>query len=178
MLFFSSALEPDAFRCEIPQCDDGVVDPSFSDVPSSIFPLDDDDDEDYCQYYPPFANASSDTCFSKSVFDLDGRVVDCDTSDGNFLYKSFEMDETIVTEWDLVCDDQFKVVQIVFQSFTGPFTMIILGSPDWQHLHGWHWLWVLVLRVDWGRPGQVVDDHVLHSDHLHRRVRRSLCGQL
>ncbi len=45
-LFFLShpGLEPNAFRCLIPACDEGNSDPLFGDVPEDIFPEDDDDE--------------------------------------------------------------------------------------------------------------------------------------
>lgn len=105
-----TGLEPDKFRCIIPECDSGVSDPMFGDVPIGIYPLDDDDEKDYCKYYPPRENATQDTCNMYSSFDLTSRAIECDTKQGNFIYDDFEMDFTVVTEFDLVCDDQFMVV--------------------------------------------------------------------
>ena len=42
------------------------------------------------------------------MFENDGATTKC-TSDSRYLYDSFEYESTIVTELDLVCDEDFKV---------------------------------------------------------------------
>ncbi len=59
------------------------------------------------RYYPVVEPLSNGSC-PLSVFDLSGSPVKCDPNSG-FVYDDFEMEETVVTEFDLVCDDQFKV---------------------------------------------------------------------
>ena len=62
---------------------------------------------DFCRYFPPRANATPDTCQDPSVFDLDGeKLVRCKD---DFVYDNFEMKSTVVTEWDLVCQNEYKV---------------------------------------------------------------------
>ncbi len=102
-------MQPDHFRCKIPACDSGAS-LGFDDVPSSIYPLDDDDDEDYCKYYPPQRNVTAGECSLPSNFDFTASPLECETKEGNYIYDDFEMDDTVVTEWDLVCDDEFKVL--------------------------------------------------------------------
>jgi len=43
------------------------------------------------------------------AFDLEAKPIECQYQRGAFLYDSFEMGSTIVTEWDLVCDKQYQV---------------------------------------------------------------------
>jgi len=54
-LSYVLGLEPDAFRCKIPECE--AYQYSFNSVgggSESIFPFEEDDDEDrdYCKHYP------------------------------------------------------------------------------------------------------------------------------
>ena len=85
-------------------CEDSS--PTFSDYNKTIFPLD-DGNPDYCQYSPIVAPLENSTC-PISSFDLEGNPVEC-PSDGPWYYEPYEMDSTVVTEFDLVCDDQYKV---------------------------------------------------------------------
>ena len=67
-----------------------------------------------CQsvYFPPFSyNPDSlfpnQTCPSGS-FDLSASPLSC-SQDGQWLYGQFEFTNTVATEFDLVCEDQYKV---------------------------------------------------------------------
>ena len=55
---------------------------------------------DYCRYINPSENCTA--------FENPDETTAC-TSDSRYLYDSFEYDSTIVTELDLVCDEDFKV---------------------------------------------------------------------
>ena len=55
---------------------------------------------DYCRYINP-----NEDC---TVFQDPGETTAC-TSDSRYLYDTFEYDSTIVTELDLVCDEDYKV---------------------------------------------------------------------
>lgn len=101
-------LQPDAFRCQIPECDGSGA--SFSDFNSSIFPIE-DSEPDYCSYYPVSNFTTNGTCYDDN-FDYDGTPVECKSGDV-FYYDDYEMDSTFVMEFDLVCDESFKVLKYV-----------------------------------------------------------------
>ena len=75
-----------------------------------IFGRDDNDKVDYCRRYPVVNNSSiSGQCSTKYDFNLtNGNLVHC-TPDQDIIYGGFGMDSTVVTRFNLVCDDQYKV---------------------------------------------------------------------
>ena len=88
---------------------------------SEIFALDDNDDPDYCKRYPLINPGGS--CNSTKDFNLnasDDDMVVC-TSDQDIIYGEFGMDSTVVTRFNLVCNDQYKV-HLIFSSL-----LIFLG---------------------------------------------------
>ena len=42
-------------------------------------------------------------------FNLDGQPIECQRGD-DYYYDDFDFKNSVVTEFDLVCKDQFKVV--------------------------------------------------------------------
>ena len=95
----------------MPQCE-VTSNASYGDFNKTIIhPLIEDSTEiNYCSNYPngnrTYLNRN-DNCPPES-FDVFGTAIDCERGD-YFLYGKFEYESTIVTDFGLVCDDQFKV---------------------------------------------------------------------
>ena len=100
-LFMTFAgLQPPKYRCEIPQCDsDNASVLEYGD----IFTKNSDGSTNYCQTLSIVPNSTKDRC----IFD-DNGVRDC-THDQDIIFEPFEMSNTIVTEFKLYCDEEFKV---------------------------------------------------------------------
>ena len=119
------------FRCAIPDsisppqhCDgDGFA---FSDFPESLFPKDDSGEPDYCKFYRPEYDTSAVGNCSHERFTTD--VTEC-SSGMKYTYNKFQFDETLVTKWDLVCDQQYKVSLVISMFMIG----LMVGSILW----GW-----------------------------------------
>jgi hypothetical protein len=61
-------------------------------------------DYDFCQYYRP----ENDACDPSDAYVPSNVAVKC-TGNASYVYGNFEYESTIVTELNLVCDDEFKV---------------------------------------------------------------------
>ena len=78
----------------------------------AIFARDEEGNIDYCRRYPVISNLSIlGQCVNEFDFDLtvgDDELVLC-TPDQDIIYGVFGMDSTVVTRFNLVCHDQYKV---------------------------------------------------------------------
>eukprot|EP00094_Tigriopus_californicus_P009269 TCALIF_08937-PA protein Name:"Similar to Orct Organic cation transporter protein (Drosophila melanogaster)" AED:0.07 eAED:0.07 QI:0/0.6/0.33/0.83/1/1/6/6/587 len=121
-----TALEPRALRCRQP-CDGLYA--RFEDVDlygetNSYL--------DFCQT-PRFNGSLSwnqTTCIGSTDFDLDDLSSCQFNTSGpqNVIFQEFEFNQTIVTEWGLICDDQYKVALIGTAYMVGLFLGSFLSS--------------------------------------------------
>ena len=113
---FRSGLEPDTFRCIIKEC--GETEDSHGNVTmfsEAIFGRTDEGKIDYCRRYPISNLSVPGVCNGVEDFDItasDDRLVQCTPSE-NIIYGEYGMDYTVVTRFNLVCDDQYKVLKKV-----------------------------------------------------------------
>ena len=81
----------------------------------SIFVLDENGEVDYCNMYPYDPLSVKDTksleC-SQSNFNLDAPPIKCDVTKSNVIHAEFAMKSSIVTEFGLFCDDEYKVINV------------------------------------------------------------------
>ena len=89
----------DNFEWETPGYDLSDIFPSYDNTSASYDP----DNPDYCKYYR--ANATSQSC----TFDHSQPVLKCKIGD-DFAYEPFEMESTVSTENNLVCDNYFWTI--------------------------------------------------------------------
>lgn len=115
MLMFkvASGLTPAEFRCPIKECDSSNA--TFADLdPSWLFPYDNETDSyDFCKRFPVKADFDPSHAFNCEEGDFDfSQKVDVKSSDcPAFLFKDdFEFENTFVTDLNLYCDQNFKVI--------------------------------------------------------------------
>ena len=162
-LIFSSSyttLIPDAYRCNIPDCDDPenfkfddfkpeLLFPSLANLNGSeplTHPF-------YCNYFKPqrdlnnvFTDADNQTCLKvtikvSSAFIITRnqtmtREVESCGPESTFAYADFKMDSTLVTDFDMVCDqakevlDQvlYKLILEAAHSDLGPDVLLLLHA--------------------------------------------------
>lgn len=113
--FSFTGLEPTGgFRCAIKPCD--TDNSSFYDFDDSIFArsIDVNGNEviDYCNMYPVDANSVAEGNCSLDNFILDSDTyVQCHPNQQVF-WSDFEFKSNVVTEQNLICEDQFKVALV------------------------------------------------------------------
>ena len=105
-------MEPSDYRCLIPKCNE-TPEHHFDVLQfgTEIFSTDGDGNPDYCKRFPVKYNFTG-QCSTKDDFDLNAsedQMVLC-TPDQDVIYGDFGMDYTVTTRYNLICDDQFKVL--------------------------------------------------------------------
>ena len=87
----------------------------------SIFVLDENGEVDYCNMYPYDPLSVKDTksleC-SQSNFNLDAPPIKCDVTKSTVIHAEFAMQSSIVTEFGLFCDEEYKVISIPYKTLT------------------------------------------------------------
>ena len=82
---------------------------------SDIFWHDENGDIDYCRTYPLFNNHTLEGQCKSSDFNISSsdkdqlKLCDPDVNKQEITYGEFGMDSTAATQFNLVCDDQYKV---------------------------------------------------------------------
>ncbi|XP_023325327.1 organic cation transporter protein [Eurytemora carolleeae] len=108
-----TGVTPNRFRCKVSDhcVDDGQ---SFPENNSNFYPSIENDEFDYCKYYAPATNVDG-TC---NFDDTDKSIAYACNSTDDFVYDSFEMDNSFITDFNIVCDRK------IFEPAVNSFFMI------------------------------------------------------
>ena len=117
-----------------------------------IFGQRSDGGQDYCKIRPlkqhPYLDYQprGETCTNAS-FDIRQTPQKYCSDYSDVVYAPFAMNQTFVTEFGLVCDDQYKVRDSFFVHFYYNWMTFFSGRPPWQHLHVRHHVLELPCRL-------------------------------
>ena len=112
--------KPEKYRCEIPECDG--IDPEFEfydgiffmeSTDKSIFVQDGNGVNDYCKMYPlqkPFNKDDKGGKCTLSSFNLSGTPIECNAEVSKVIHEQFLMETSIVTDFNLFCNEEYKVI--------------------------------------------------------------------
>ena len=132
--FSFTGLEPEEFRCLIPECHEDPSNATVKQYGTNIFWHDSNGDVDYCKTRPIVKeNIISGQCTNQS-FDFDENLerneyVTCDPNE-EIIYGTFGMNSTAVTEFNLVCRDEYKV----FLTASITMSALLVGSYVFGYL--------------------------------------------
>lgn len=156
--------KPEKYRCEIPECDGGT-NPEFKFyieqfIPESsnqsIFVHEANGEINYCKTYPLLPSSRNNNELGKctlSNFNLSSDPVECDAKISKVIYDEFPMDTTIVTDFNLFCNEEYKVhiyeklnfilISIwnikalnIIISNTDRIYLFSVDSTGWKHIYG------------------------------------------
>ena len=111
-----SGLKPLRYRCFIPECDDqsAIVRISrVSSVPAknkTIFMRGAEGDLDFCRTRPLDSSITHTVAkCTTNDFNMTGDPIECNAQLTNLVYDKFCMKSTVVTEFNLFCNEEYKV---------------------------------------------------------------------
>jgi len=101
LMFSVVGISPKRFRCKLKECsnDDGTYFPVDD---SLLYPTTDSGDPDYCQYFKPIPQPDGTCNFGNLA--VDNKTSYSCQSDDTYYYDSFEMDSSVITDFNIVCD--------------------------------------------------------------------------
>ena len=98
----------------LPECD--VKNSDFLVLNESIFQHDQNGEVDYCKTYPLKTSFEKDIVGQNctiSHFNFSATPKQCNAQISNVVYGKFVMETTIVTEFNLFCNEDYKVILLL-----------------------------------------------------------------
>ena len=132
--FSFTGLEPEEFRCLIPECNEDPSNATVNQYGTNIFWHDSNGDGDYCKTRPIVKEKIISGHCTNESFDLDeslerNEYVTCEPNQ-DIIYGTFGMNSTVVTEFNLVCKDEYKV----FLTASITMSAMLVGSYVFGYL--------------------------------------------
>ena len=111
--------KPEKYRCMIPECENenstfnfGIEDNITESNIKSIFVSEENGEINYCKTYPYNPTSDNEKRSAKcylSNFNFTATPIECNAKNSKFIHAEFAMESSIVTEFNLFCNEEYKV---------------------------------------------------------------------